>query len=189
MFGMLFFSNPLLGNIFKYIFYTTGLLLVFGLVIRNEYKSLLKFNIHSYESLFEWSNDLQGGHLLLKNLLENEKVDIDILLNMKNIKNKIMVYCQHDINNLRLLNAFFKILKEEKEKETYYRIVIGFIISISVLYFRGNQGIEFLTLYSPLELFIALMILLVFLINITYLGNKRIRIIQEIIEECIKEKN
>ncbi|MGM7635171.1 hypothetical protein [Bacillus sp. Hm123] len=194
MFMMTYFFESPIGKIFRVIFVSSSLLLTFGLQTRKENKDMLRFEKEKYNSLYQWFNDLNGGHLLIHELLSEIKVEKNLLLNLKNAKNKILVYTQHDLNNLRLLKAYFLVFKEEKEKETYFKILISFLVGLTLFYIRSpeslfvNPILKRLLVFSPVELFISVIIFLIFIINLTYLGNKRVRLIEAIIEECINEK-
>jgi hypothetical protein len=190
--GIVFYYDSFIGTASKITFLATGLLLVFGFSTARESSKMLKFNKQSYDSVYEWSNDLTGGHLLIKNLLSEMELEESILINLNNIKTKILFYCNHDISNLRLLNAYFEVFKEEKEKETYFKLVIGIAASVVLLYLRTPSYnplpiFNKLTEFTPVELLVSFIIFLAYFINVTYLGNKRVRIIQAIIKECIED--
>lgn len=163
------------------------------------YKELVdqkKFNCKDFSSLYGWSDFLDGGHAFINELLEKHPVENDILSNLQAIKNKILSHCNHDIRKLRLLEAYFKVLKDDKEKEFYYKSVIGVIVSIGIFLLRqillvSNIPETLSNLISNIyfyDFLFFLFILFAYMSNVIHLGNRRIKIFQELITQCIEEK-
>lgn len=163
-------------------------------LINREHKDLIKFNHKSFSNLYLWADQLDGAHLHMYELLKKHPVEQDILANLLKIKSGILIYCNHDIRKLRLLKSYFIVLKEDKEKEFYYKSIIGilvatglFIIRQIILTYGGEKMINVMASFGFYDFLFIVFTFFAFMTRIIFLGNKRLQLFQRIIEQCIEE--
>ncbi|WP_216776727.1 hypothetical protein [Metabacillus halosaccharovorans] len=126
-----------------------GLYILFlRFLISREHKDIIKVKYNANETLFDWSNSLEESHLFLMGLLNKHKMEDNLLMNLQKIKNELLVVCNHDIKKLRLLAAYFKVVKNENNKKFYYNSIIGIMISVYKTARRGGKHLSHLSLLS-----------------------------------------
>ncbi|MGG3561971.1 hypothetical protein ABES03_10235 [Neobacillus rhizosphaerae] len=161
-----------------------------------ENSDILKFDRESFSNLYEWTNSLDGGHYFVNKLIGKRSVDEDILVNLQIIKSEILISCNHDLKKLRLLEAYFKVIKQDKERDYYYTSIFGIMVSVGLLIGREillsnhipNSLNVLVSRFGFYDFLFLTTMFIAYLTYVKYLGNKRIELFQQITSQCIEER-
>ncbi|AQU77057.1 hypothetical protein [Priestia megaterium] len=154
------------------------------------------------ESLYSWLDSLNGGEELLLKLFSNETEERCVVLNLERAYSKIMGLTGHNLNKLRLLRAYYKVKSEEDAVDVIFKAILG--IFVTILVWGISRGIIWtfastnLRIHNPyvsetyaIGWSFALIIWVIMLFFVTWIrdyfnGKKRIKLIVEILDACIK---
>ncbi|MED4691304.1 hypothetical protein [Peribacillus frigoritolerans] len=153
-------------------------------------------------SIYMWLDKLDGSYNFLEILFGNHEVQEDTLENLDRVYKELLTYTGHDIRKLRLLKAYFKSVNNETSYDLLGKLFITFLFGLlatnlsngNILIYINqifSQEIKVSPAYETILDFI--MVFLLFLTVITrfikdlFSHKKRTKIIEEILEVCIKE--
>ncbi|TPF14232.1 hypothetical protein [Priestia megaterium] len=152
-------------------------------------------------SLYSWLDSLNGGESLLIELFSDEKEERCIVLNLERVYSKIMGLTKHNLHKLRLLRAYYRIKSEEDAVDVIFKAILG--VFVTILVWGISRGIIWtfastnLSIYDSVSknytigwrfAFIMWVIIVFFAawIRDYFNGKKRIKLIVEILDVCIK---
>jgi hypothetical protein len=154
------------------------------------------------KSIYYWLDRLDGGNNLLLNILEQNETQGDILKNLEIVYIKLLVYTGHDLKKLRLLKGYFKSVNNETSIDLFLKLFITFLFGVFATnlsngniidFFNGvtsheiNVSTGFLTILNLLMLFLMFLIAMAFIIRELFIDKKRVKVVEEILEVCIKQ--
>ncbi|MGW8429208.1 hypothetical protein ACWGJQ_27835 [Peribacillus simplex] len=153
-------------------------------------------------SLYMWLDRLDGSYNLLQKLFIKHEVQEDTFENLDKVYRELLAYTGHDIRKLRLLKAYFKSLNNETSFDLFGKIFITFLFGILATNLSNGKILNYVNQIFTLEIKVSnsyetfldfIMIFSMFFIAIKQLINglfsdkKRTKIIEEVLEVCIKE--
>jgi hypothetical protein len=154
------------------------------------------------KTIYYWLDRLDGGNNLLLNLLEQNETQGDVLENLEIVYKKLLVYTGHDIKKLRLLKGYFKSVNNETSIDLFLKLFIAFLFGIFATnlsngnimdYFNGvtsheiNVSNGFLTILNLIMVFLMFLIGIAFIIRELFIDKKRVKVVEEVLEVCIKQ--
>lgn len=154
------------------------------------------------KSIYNWLDRLDGEDSFLLALFNNSKVQKDILENLEIVYKKLLIYSGHDLRKLRLLKGYFKSLNNETPFDLFVKLFITFLFGVFATnlsngnifkYFTKvsshviNVSTNFQTGINTMMLIVMLLIAITFIIRDMFINKKRTKVIEEILEVCIKE--
>jgi hypothetical protein len=168
------------------------------------YYSLIYTNIkkRNDKTIYNWIDRLNGSDSFILKLLDNAEVQEDILENLEIVYKNLLVYSEHDIRKLRLLKAYFKSLNNEAPFDLFVKMFITFLFGVFATNLSNGKIINFFnhvssheinishsfqTILNIMMLFTMFLIGIVFIIREMFTNKKRTKVIEEVLEICIKE--
>lgn len=151
--------------------------------------------------LFDWL-ETKNDKIILKEIIGEEfKVNQNTLINLEITQKKILIYVKYNKNKLELLKALMKTINYNYVSDLILRLFvpIGVALTIGIVsnpYLMKindtdlplvDSGVVFVIRNYVIILFI-IFILIFFVIEL-YKGQRRNRLIEEIIETCIQKIN
>ena len=154
------------------------------------------------KSLYSWLDSLNGGEELLFKLFSGETEEKCVVLNLERAYSKIMGLTGHNLNKLKLLRAYYKIKTEEDAVDVVFKAILS--ISVTILVWGITKGIIWTFASTNLRIHdsyvsetyatgwsFALAIWVIILFFVSWIGDyfngkKRIKLIVEILDVCIK---
>jgi len=166
------------------------------------YLNYSKIKERKNKSLFAWLDILDGNNEFLENLYSHKKVEKDLLINLNTVYDAVLNYTERDIKKLRLLKVYFKSINNESPIDLFAKVFITFLFGIFAANLSNGKILSHFKGVSPLALDISstyltvlnlIMLFFMFLIGVTFIlselfiGKKRTKFIEEVLEMCIKE--
>jgi len=156
-------------------------------------KDLRKERANSDENLFKWADTLFGGDNFLEYLLKGLKPS-SLQVNINLIYKRILTETNSNIEDLRLLRAYFKAYKERQMLSLYYKTVgtgfLSFVIfSIQAILQGRIKEIHFIELFHPYNswgFIFSIIIIALYFFLLPHRGENRINLVINILEECIQ---
>jgi hypothetical protein len=186
-------SNSL-KELLETVIFVTGLVWMFIEIGNRDNMHLQKDKIKGKQSLYNWSNALNGGDGLIFKLLSREKSN-DVLLNLEIIKRRLLFYCKYDLHKLRLLKGYYSVKNKDIVSQIYYSTLLTFLYGLIFMIIRTVNSntnrshffFDFISNYNPIQIFVSIVLVVAYSVNAMFLGKNRTRLIEEIIECCIEE--
>lgn len=156
------------------------------------------------ESLYVWLDSLEGSDDLLKTLFLNEKTS-NIINDLDRVFNKLVSLTKHDKKKMKLLRGYFKAVDEEGPNDLLNKTILGIFVAILIWIisrgtlwglatFSGDSGDfnikpVFITILNYITYIIEFLLFLAIFIRDYFRSKKRNRIIIEVLDVCINEKD
>jgi hypothetical protein len=140
------------------------------------------------ESIYVWMDDLSNFDDRLHYLLKNQSVKYSILDNLSIIKENISKYANGNLDNLRLMKAYYLQYSKETSEELYLRTVMGVLVPLLIFFMGKNLPIfKEITVYSFFAVLMVVFITIAVITDRLNFNKRRLGITVEIIDICIKE--
>lgn len=139
-------------------------------------------------SVYEWMDDLSNFDDKLHYLLNNQSVKYKTIENLSIIKEIILRCTNGNIDNLRLMKAYYTQYSKETAEELYLRTVMGIFVPL-LIFFMGKKLSIFneFTVYSFFAVLMVVFITFAVITGRLSYDKKRHGLIIDIIDICIKE--
>ncbi|MDQ0975997.1 threonine/homoserine/homoserine lactone efflux protein [Neobacillus niacini] len=152
--------------------------------------------------LYNWIDRLDGSDSFIIKILDNAEVKENLLENLEFVYKKLLVYSEHDVTKLRLLKGYFKSLNNEAPFDLFGKVFLTFLFGVFATNLSNGNIINYFTRVTSHEIDVSQifqtvvnlsMLIIMFLIGIVFIirdifaNKKRTKIIEEILDVCIKE--
>ena len=181
---------------------TVTLLYIILIIFFFYFLNYSKIKERKNKSLYAWLDILDGKTIFLENLYKNKNVENDLLQNMNNIYNELLEYTGKDIRKLRLLKVYFKSINNESPIDLFGKVFITFLFGIFAANLSNGKILSYFSGVSPHSLALSsdylttLNVIMVgrpghiglaFILSELFIDKKRTKLIEEVLEICIKE--
>lgn len=156
------------------------------------------------DSLYVWLDKLGGGHSLLNDLFI-QKNNRDVITNLEEVYYTFNHFTKYDKRKLKLLKAYYKTLNEEGPLDIFFKSIHGVILAIviwgvnkgyllSLAQYTGDTSTlgvaqSYITVLNFISFIIIGITYFALLIIDYFSGKKRIKIVLEILDVCIDDKD
>ncbi|MEC3884597.1 hypothetical protein VKA52_12760 [Halobacillus sp. HZG1] len=157
-------------------------------------KEIKKYGSKDSPNLYDWAQNLEGSHHLLNRLLKDIKSE-SILSNMHTIKNQLERYVNHNLENTRMLRAYFIAVDNHNLRQLYFGSLSALLTAVisllvrSILSGTGNEKIlNIINMLGPFTLILFCILTIVFLVYNISAGRFRVKLIINILDQIIETR-
>ncbi|WHY86063.1 hypothetical protein QNH39_26405 [Neobacillus novalis] len=157
-------------------------------------KDLRKERSNAGEDLYKWSDTLVGGDNYLEYLFKSLKPSA-LPNNINLIYKRILMEANNNIEELRLLRAYFKAYKERQTLTLYYKTVgtgfLSFVIFGIQAILQGRitdqHFVELFHPYNSWGFIFSIIIIALYFFLLPHRGENRINLVINILDESIEQ--
>jgi hypothetical protein len=191
-----YFINP------SYMDYVGLIMTYFAIILFTFYLNNVSVKKQDKKLLNYWLDTLGGSNELIETLIGKEEDKKDIIKNLEIVYSKVLVYSEHDIRKLRLLKGYFKSINNESPSDMFFKLFATFLFGVvatnlsngninnlimAILPHNFHVTDGFLKISNTTMFSIVFLIFILNIIRDMFTHKKRTKVIEEIIDVCIKE--